>query len=58
MPETYLYKGGSGRVVKLVNLELVRLEVDRDLGLDFDWVSIQIIGLVSPLADRFYRSRR
>ena len=37
---------------------LVRFEVDRDLGLDFDWIAIEVVRLVSPLADSFQRGSR
>ena len=33
-----------------------QLEVDRDLGLYFDRLPIQIIGLIFPLADGLHRS--
>jgi hypothetical protein len=31
---------------------LVAFEVNRDLRLDFDWFAVQIVRLVSPLANR------
>ena len=36
----------------------VRSEIHRDLRLDFDWHTIQVVGLVAPLADSFQRSAR
>ena len=37
---------------------LVCFEVDRDLRLDFDWIAIEVVRLVSPLADSFQRGAR
>ena len=37
---------------------LVRPEIDCDLCLNFDWRTIQIIWLISPLADGFDRGSR
>ncbi len=34
---------------------LVCFEVDRDLRLDFDWIAIEVVRLVPPLAHSFHR---
>src|SRR5260370_4867295 len=37
---------------------LVCFEVDSDLGLDFDWIAIEVVRFISPLADSFQRGAR
>src|SRR5271167_4207438 len=46
----------SGVVRSGAILALVRFEINCDLGLDFDGRTIQVVWLVSPLADSFQRS--